>query len=477
LVAGLAACLLCAPASVASPDSGEACPNESLRAALRSTALPDCRAYEMVNPAYKEGYPLSVFPEGAGYAANGETAIITGLATLAGSPGSGQLVVKGSVYLASRTASGWQLSPLNPPLSEFVGQVAVAVEVDNGSSLWILHTPAQPTSARDLYVRSSTGVFHFVGRLNPTEVPAAEAEPSNIMDQNEFTRMRPNGATGDYRHVVMEAVEPAGAWPFDETVVSKKQHALYEYSGTDNEQPVLVAVEGAKSATTLIATCGAELGSSDSGGSIYNALSRDGETIFFTVHPCSPGPSVNEVYARLHGATATAAPAETEHVSASECTTACGTAESGKNFEGAAEAGNLVYFTSTQKLSDDAVDGTASGDAYTAGCAAMAPAGGGGAGCNLYLYDFGKPANERLTSVSVGGEVMGVVGIAEDGSHVYYVSREEIASAGTNVYAQHPTSGQPNLYVYDANSDKNTFIATLGGGDTADWSRLNTHTA
>jgi hypothetical protein len=469
----LAACFLFAMVSLALGDSSKVCENEALRATMRSTALPDCRAYEMVTPPYKQGYPLSLFPEGSSFAANGETAVITGIATIAGNPGSGELVSNGSVYLASRTEAGWQLLPLNPPLSQFVGQVPVAFEADNGSSLWILHTPAQPASARGLYVRSRTGVFQFIGRLNPIEVPEAEAEPSNIMDQNAFTRMRPVGATGDYQHVVMETVDPRGKWPFDETLVTEKQHSLYEYSGTGNDQPVLVAVEGSKADTDLIAKCGVELGSSSSGGSIYNALSRDGESIFFTVHPCSPGPSTNEVYARLNGAVTSAASAKTVHVSASECTVSCGVAESGKNFEGASEDGGLVYFTSTQKLTNNAVDGATSGDAHQ-GCASTKS---GEGGCNLYLYDFSEAPGERLTTVSVGGEVLGVVGIAEDGSRIYYVSRQNIASAGENVYAKHPTGGEPNLYVYDAASGKNTFIATLGEGDSANWSRVNTRTA
>lgn len=36
-------------------------------------------------------------------------------------------------------------------------------------------------------------------------------------------------------------------------------------------------------------------------------------------------------------------------------------------FEGASEDGKLVYFTNMQKLTNDAVDGTASGDAYQGG--------------------------------------------------------------------------------------------------------------
>jgi hypothetical protein len=129
-----------------------------------------------------------------------------------------------------------------------------------------------------------------------------------------------------------------------------------------------------------------------------------------------------------------------------------------------------VFFTSTQKLTDDAVDGTAVGDAAQGETCAESPA--GGRGCNLYLYDFGGSVGGRLRTVSVGGEVLGVVGIAEDGSRVYYVSREAIGSAGTDPYGRAPVEGQPNLYVYDAASAKTAFVATLGGEDGGDWPRV-----
>ena len=103
-------------------------------------------------------------------------------------------------------------------------------------------------------------------------------------------------------------------------------------------------------------------------GSAYNALSSDGETIFFTPAVKEEGgclgaaPSSAEVYARLHGSVTSPVEAETVDVSESECTEACG-GESGKNFEGASEDGQMAFFTSTQKLTNDAVDGTADGNA------------------------------------------------------------------------------------------------------------------
>ncbi len=432
--------------------------DEALRTELSSTQLPDCRAYEMVSPPYKQGFPLSI----RGYASNGESAILDGLATLAENPGSGEST-RGALYSDTRTSSGWQLAPLNAPLSEYVGQIPLAAEADNGETLWNQHPPDQPASSRGLYIRSASGAYSFVGPLSPHDYTGEEA--SDAINKSSASYDAPVAATSDYSHVLLNAADGEDRWPFDQT--TGEARSLYEYSGTENATPTLVGVTGGKGSTSLIGFCGTTLGSANS-SSAYNALSADGETVFFTVLQCGAGPATDELYARLHGSSTSATSAETVHVSASECTEACG-AESGKNFEGASEAGSLLYFTSTQKLTDAAVNGTSGGDATTGrGCASL-PAGEGG--CNLYVYDFAAPSDARLKAVSVGGEVLGVMGIAEDGSRVYYASRAAIPSAGENPYGQAPIVGQPNVYVYDDTNGETAFVATLGGADARDWSR------
>ncbi len=447
--------------------------NESLRATLRSSTLPDCRAYEMVSPPYKEGYPLLA----SSFASNGESAILNSQAKLAGNPGSGETIFpQGSVYLAGRDAAGWELAPLNPSPSQFVGQIplaALSAEADDGDTLWEQHTAAQPASIRDLYVRSRGGVYSLIGPLSPHEHP--EEIPGNVIVGGFIGLDEAVAATHDYSHVAIEAANAGDRWEFDET--AGETRSLYEYSGTDNSEPVLVGVEGEKGSRKLIATCGTSLGSES--GSDYNALSADGETIFFTVDGCIPGAAGEEVYARIHGALTSAERAETVRVSESECTEACSFRPSGKNFEGASEDGGKVFFTSTQKLTNDAVNGVLSGEASFsgAGCAAIAA---GEVGCNLYEYDFARPEGERLRAISIGGEVLGVAAISEDGSHVYYVSHNAIAAAGDSVYGSEPartTQNLANLYVYDTVTNQSAFVATLSNQeeseDRKDWRREN----
>src|ERR1035441_7516115 len=196
------------------------------------------------------------------------------------------------------------------------------------------------------------------------------------------------------------------------------RESLYEYSGTGNSAPSLVGVSGPRGSTSLVSRCGVGLGSGTvgEGGSTFNALSADGETIFFTPLPrdfesdsCGAKagqPAVAELYARVGGATTAARSAETIQVSAratgAECTGACATSTpADKLFEGASEDGTRAVFLSTQALVDGASEDTTPGDGaikeINTGCAATTGAGG----CNLYGYDLTR---HRLTLIAGGEE-------------------------------------------------------------------------
>jgi hypothetical protein len=431
--------------------AGDGCPNEAIRLEQGvSEYLPDCRAYEMVTPPYKEGYPL--LPFRSGYSSDGEKAILYSLGDLVGDPGQGQTIEGAALYSATRTSSGWQLVSLNSPLSEFVGQIPVAVEGNSGETLWLQHTPQQSALTQDLYIRSATGAFSLVGPASPP--PQGEEEPSNQIAATGEGSAPPVAATSNYEHIILEG------------------GPLYEYSGTGNSQPIPVGVTGGKESTNLINMCGTDLGGG-LGGSAYNALSASGETIFFTIDMSCGVLKSAEVFARLHGSVVSPEAASTVDVSASECTLglACGEG-SGKNFEGASEDGRRVFFTSTQKLTNEAVNGTASGDAAGEArerCSAIVP---GAGGCNLYEYRFTEPEGAEPRGelrLVEGGEVLGVAGIAEDGTRVYYVSRNQVAGSGVDALGNGPITGGDNLYVDDTVTGETKFIATLEEKDEAAW--------
>jgi hypothetical protein len=468
MVAMVAFGLLVLPPAFARAAAGEGCPNEALRSELSSGGLPDCRAYEMVSPAYKEGYPV-LPPNSGSYSANGDEGIVYSSGDFAGAEGGGEAGEEGDLYSVTRTSAGWQLSSLNPPLSQFVGQIPLLQEVDTGYTLWDQHTPLQSTRTNDLYIRSSTGVYSLVGPLRETKA-SNEGEASNVISPEELPRV--DATTKNYEHIVLFAyLAEFEGWPsFDHTSGS----SLYEYSGSGNKQPILVGVIGPKRSENLIRTCGTLLGGGvRRHGSSYNALSADGEAIFFTVKPCNEADESAEIYERLHGSVVSREAASTIDVSESECS-GCG-AESGKNFEGASENGERVFFTSTQKLTSEAVDGTAGGNAFVeageGGCSSI-PAGKGG--CNLYEYVSAPGGGRGHLQTVASGEVLGVAGMAEDGARVYYVSRNDVPGAGKGPRETEPRAGDNNLYVYDTGTEKTTFIATLGeeGNEYYIWGKI-----
>jgi hypothetical protein len=78
---------------------------------------------------------------------------------------------------------------------------------------------------------------------------------------------------------------------------------------------------------------------------------------------------------------------------------------------------------------------------------------------DLYEYDLEAAAT---TDLAPGGEVMGVVGLGEDGSHVYFVAAGVLAH-NENANEEKAKAGAPNLYVRDGGETR--FIASLSPED------------
>ena len=244
--------------------------------------------------------------------------------------------------------------------------------------------------------------------------------------------------------------------------------SLYQYTGTGNSEPSLVGVKNngllsgspVNAGAELISDCGTILGSgTEATGSMYNAVSEDGETVFFTAlhsgrsDTCTT-PAVNELYARIKQS-------QTVDISepklpAGECSAGgpcSGAAPEPAAFQGASEDGKRVFFESEQPL----VNG--------------APA----AGEKLYEATLeatseGSTVISQLANLSAdptsgqSPEVQGVVRVSEDGSHVYFVARSVLA--GRNHEGHEPQAGADNLYVSEPvpahpGESQTAFIATL----------------
>jgi hypothetical protein len=451
----------------ASAASAQSCPNEALRSELRSGLLPDCRAYELVTPVYKEGqvaantvYALS---------ADGSHMIATMFGAFAGTREDrlgDQLL--GVPYEFTRTATGWKASSLGAPASTYLSNGVYDVSADLSRSLWELATrpPAgspeaeQPegvqneASVMDFYIESSPGVFAAIGR------PTSSAERAN---RSQFHYL---GGSEDLARVLF-SVEPGFRWPFDKTAAGA--NTLYEYVGIGNKEPLLVGVNGPAGSEDLVSECGTSLGSAGvpGGGSTYNAISASGARVFFTAvgtgeaSGCE-GPPVGELFAReeqpLKSGEAPAAKMVTVAISepSKEDCKACLTGEGSRApavFQGASLDGSEVFFTTAQELLPGAKGG------------------------NLYEYDFNGPAGAKVTLVSRGAqsenaEVQGVARVSEDGSTVYFVASGRLTGA-SNRQGYPAEAGKDNLYAFERGEGspegRTSFVATLSAGDAGDW--------
>jgi hypothetical protein len=159
------------------PEVTEAgCPNASLRSGA-SSALPDCRAYELVTPPdtsgrapYAPGVTAAGFPGSPPASRDGGS---LGFAILGGAlPGYGATgSFNGDLYVASRTEGGWETANSGPTGEEAVADHSLALSPDHGYSLWgIDGGSAQgegslPTGGESqAYVRMPGGTFELLAQ-------------------------------------------------------------------------------------------------------------------------------------------------------------------------------------------------------------------------------------------------------------------------------------------------------------------------
>lgn len=438
--------------ALAAGDANEAfCPNEAMPGFR--TYLPDCRAYEMVSPPYKEA-STAADPElgGVEVSSDGSHVISDALAAFAGSEND-EGHARGTSYEFVRGDLGWEAVALDPPASLFpmsFMQYGLATP-DLGESVWSASTSGKP-SEFGVYVEPQPAP----GTM-PTPVLVGPERPAPSTGIGRSVAVA--GASSDLKHLLLEITNPDGEeeqenhnhkWPGDTTLTEELTTlpSLYEYTGTGNSEPTLVGVrhEGhldghphINEGAVLVSDCGTELGSGGGTGSRYNAVSASGETVFFTArgqdsnNQCrtavsegiAVAPEVSELYARVD---------QSRTVAISEPTVAdcelCDTEDrEDAVFQGASEDGSKVFFTSQQKLLT------------------------GAAGRSLYEYNFDGEPGKQVTLVAPN--VLGVARISEDGSRVYFVAEGDA------------------LELYDTQTGLTTHVAALSPSDEADWKNFD----
>jgi hypothetical protein len=427
-----------------------ACPNEAIHIELRSAQLPDCRAYELVTPAFKEGIAVGV----PIVAADGSRMLDFGLGVFSEAErntagGIGVDAPSSPEYEFVRGNAGWVTVPVSPPpAAQFVsGGMQGDASPDLKTTLWKLRMPSQPEGVGDLYRRESDGTFVHIGPLQPASVAPLFGNEGIYV-----------GASQDLTHVILRKEVTQGRWPGDTTLGSD---SLYEYGRTNELEPLLVGVknEGRLASNTeaqLISQCETNLGSG-AFGSAYNAISASGAIVYFTAHECGE-PAVNELYARVDEAHTVALSEPV--LPAGQCTGSCAAAEHRPgNFVGASEDGSKAFFTTEQPLLNSDKDAT--NDLYMAELE-------GAVIKRLVMVSEGEthasPSENDLTP-GAGAGVLSVARISEDGSHVYFAATGILTQAPNAQGAAAQPGGADNLYVYDTTTQRTSFVATLAGED------------
>jgi hypothetical protein len=429
--------------------------------------LPNCRAYEMVSPSYKEGFPLVT----VGASEDGSGLLAESFGSFS-SPRN--LSGFGQSYELVRTGSTWQASPLDPLFSEFSDYHVEAVSPNLQNSLWFASTPAQ-APVEDVYL-ATHGAPPV--RMGPGDPPGDRQKALNFV-----------GASGNLFHALFVDYSPQAGetenllWPGDSTT-GEGTPSLYEYEGTGSKEPGLVGVSNVGVPETveegkLISNCGTYLGSTE--GDAYNAVSDNGATVFFTARECGESPAVDELYARSNREKTIAISEPLLPLSQGsgpgpeECNVECRTtAHKPGAFAGASADGSKVFFLTAQPL----LNGAATEGGQTGLYEAEIEGEGTTARIGMLIQVSRDP------NAGQAAEVQGVARVSEDGSHVYFVAKGMLTNEPDRslpIGRQVAVAHADNLYVYERDSrypdGHIAFVATLSGEDSSDWSSRDTRPA
>lgn len=195
--------------------------------------LPDCRAYELVTPPYKEG--MTVSTSAGAVSQNGSRLIVNGLGSFSGTKSQGFF---NAFYELNRnepsgsSPGGWTSSPLETPVIATYPRFEERASGDDLTrTLWEPRSP--DLASEDIYVSENGGASVAVGPGGPPD----GLEP----------RLNLVGASDDLSHLLFEDRAPnrgegaVNLWPEDPTE-GEGQYSLYEYVGTGNTEPQLVGV-------------------------------------------------------------------------------------------------------------------------------------------------------------------------------------------------------------------------------------------
>ncbi len=370
------------------------------------------RAYEMVSPPDKHGSNV-IIPGNENYngydftpisSVDGRSVAFTSFGTFAGAQSHGVF----TPYLASRSTNGWSTESLSIPMRgagngiAFVEMFGFSPDLKSrafrgtkspqlvpGASEWVandyvwngsaqryeLMTPGLPSKV-EVYT-NGVAYSHDMSRVFLTLSNAGQLTPDTPVGLYSNT-YEWNAETGQLSYI---GIEPESTTPFSVPVLVASP---YGNAGQIHPQPA-----------------------------IWNPVSVEGDRAFFeTVE------AANQLYVRIDGTS-------TQHLSKSVRSVPDPNGQQASVFRWASGDGEVAFFTSGEKLTEDATTGPAS------------------SGADLYRYQVDT---EELIDITVdgtdpnGAEVKGVLGGSEDGKRVYFVAGGVLAPGGV--------AGADNLYLW-----------------------------
>jgi hypothetical protein len=360
------------------------------------------RGFELVSPADKGGTDVGSGSEILPFLSeSGDVSSYVVLNALPGGDPTGNGVL--NEYRSIRGPEGWSAHQINSLLDAENTLNSSTYNVFSsdlmaGVQAGPLSPPATPDAADgtlNLYLNDASG-FHLI---------TVGAEP---FDPEFFAE--PLGGSDDLSRVVFAVF---GGQRLNEESPPGVLQLLYEWD-TATETPKIVGrlPGGTASPDSVVLATPPVVGGQESVS--FNPISSDGSRIFFYTPDSG---EAREIYVRIAGT-------ETKQVSESQRTVP-DPINGEPIFRFASDDGSVVYFTSSEKLTDDATTGPTD------------------EGEDLYRYvvDSGE-----LTDISVdagdpnGAEVQGVLGTSSDGSRAYFAAKGVLATGAV--------AGQNNLYLW-----------------------------
>jgi hypothetical protein len=406
-----------------------------------AAGLPDGRAYELVTPPDMNGVVGSVTFN----APSGNVVDWTGLGDCCGSTTGGE-----ELFQSRRGSNGWTTTGLTPtPSRSLEGflepQAPVFWTSDLSKTIYNTVESYDPADTDpgtlNLYLAGETGppIWLSQGSLSSSATPFGVTF---------------DGATPDANRVVFSTREQLTP---DATGLSQELNTPPEYLYARDVATETTSLVNVTNADTVVNADGATFGNGnflgqgvvapDYFGTTTNAVSSEGTKVFFESPPyrlegIQPEPDAHLYMRDL--ANGTTIPLDEP------------TSSGFARYEGAAEDGSLVFFTSNEGLA---------GDPFT----------------DLELYEFnttthaiGPAPPMSAIPVSAGnsgeppidGHLLGATAIANDGSYVYFAA-EGVLTTTANGVGQTAKPGMPNLYAFDTATGQTAFVAPLAASDVS----------